>query len=640
MTTKDDLIYALHITDIATAGPSDTAEPSDVKAFAGPEASKFGCMYSFDSGEERQLQALKKLIVDYIAGPAPARPLCLAIFGPPGSGKSFAAEEICSQARGTQHKDNLPLTKINMTQVNDAESVSRVLARVAGERGAATVPVVFFDEFDAPRNGAPYGWLSWFLAPMHDGEFLHDGAVVRLTRAVFIFAGGTTSTMDDFSAQPSADFRFAKGPDFVSRLRGYLDVQGPNESPRAIRRAIILRKELKKRFKAEVYLADDAKEVLTSLLSVGRYRHGARSIAAILEMSAIPENSTALSWGMLPEDHLLKLHVDRGPLDEELLGGPIALSGYTSDREGMDLKAARECCVAVAEALWDEGATLVYVLVPGETENELMSGLAQKLRDRAGEPRNSPEARNLPNPWLLGYMSRDKTMDEVDRLMSLEERLRYGLKALPHPAVTDAELNLLGNEEPISTLSLFRRRFAIAEASVARFVIGGWQKGYKSRVPGIAEEVMLTLAFRRPVYIAGGFDGAASELGDILGLSDVQARGTALSFAPYEHEDKLKSMAEMFQPSPLIGLPIESTAIVKFLKAHAIGGPLWPYNGLSLSENRELFLATDPKKVIRLVVKGLRTWEGVRTSGGQMSSEQMSSESRRTADCGRFGGLD
>jgi hypothetical protein len=618
MTTEDDLIYALDIADIAIAEPSDTAEPSDAKAFAGPEASKFGRMYTFDSGEYGQMQAFQQLIVDYIAVPAPARPLCLAIFGPPGSGKSFAAKEICSQARGTQHKDNLPLTKINMTQVNDAESVSRVLARVAGERDAATVPVVFFDEFDAPRDGAPYGWLSWFLAPMHDGEFLHDGAVVRLTRAVFIFAGGTTSTMDDFSAQPSADFRFAKGPDFVSRLRGYLDVRGPNESPRAIRRAIILRNELKERLIArepEVELGDDAKEVLTSLLRVGRYRHGARSIAAILEMSAIPPKSTALSWDMLPEDHLLKLHVDRGPLDAELLGGPIALSGYVSSRNEVKLDRARDCCVKVAEALWNEGATLAYVLVPDKTENELMEKLTAQLRLRPFEPRRWPGARNRPNPWLLGYMSRDMTTDDVDELMSPGDRLKYGLEVYPHPKVTDAERNQLGDQEwKIPMLSLFRRRFAIAEASVARFVIGGWQKGYKSRVPGIAEEVMLTLAFGRPVYIAGGFDGAASELGDLLGLSDVRARGIPLSFAPYEHEDELKSMAQMFRPSPLIDLPVKSTAIVKFLKAHAIGGPRWPYNGLSLSENKQLFLSKNPEEVIRLVVRGLRKREEVRTS--------------------------
>jgi len=68
---------------------------------------------------------------------------------------------------------------------------------------------------------------------MHDGEFLHQGAIIRLKRAVFVFAGGTASSMDDFSALSSEPiFRAAKGPDFISRLRGFLDVSGPNAEPR------------------------------------------------------------------------------------------------------------------------------------------------------------------------------------------------------------------------------------------------------------------------------------------------------------------------------------------------------------------------------------------------------------------------
>jgi len=38
------------------------------------------------------------------------------------------------------------------------------------------------------------------------------------------------------------------------------------------------------------------------------------------------------------------------------------------------------------------------------------------------------------------------------------------------------------------------------------------------RMPGVAEEVILTLAMRKPVYIAGGFGGAAADVGRLLGF--------------------------------------------------------------------------------------------------------------------------
>src|SRR5262249_45277454 len=159
--------------------------------------------------------------------------------------------------------------------------------RIAGEQDEETVPIVFFDEFDTARESAPYGWLAWFLAPMHDGEFLHQGAVIRLKRAVYVFAGSTATTMEEFSAlQGGPAFRSAKGPDFISRPRGFLDVQGPNAEPRMLRRAVLLRNELQLRAarKGNGSITPD-RQLLDSLLRVGRYRHGARSIAAVVELS-------------------------------------------------------------------------------------------------------------------------------------------------------------------------------------------------------------------------------------------------------------------------------------------------------------------------------------------------------------------
>jgi DNA replication protein DnaC len=44
---------------------------------------------AFTDEEVSQLTALQNLIARYIMEKSPSRPLCLAVFGPPGSGKSY-----------------------------------------------------------------------------------------------------------------------------------------------------------------------------------------------------------------------------------------------------------------------------------------------------------------------------------------------------------------------------------------------------------------------------------------------------------------------------------------------------------------------------------------------------------------------
>lgn len=84
--------------------------------------------------------------------------------------------------------------------------------------------LVELDRF--PSFEGKIGWLKYFLAPMQDGAFKDGETMHPLGRAIFVFAGGTSSTFAEFAGgnpddhTPSHDFKDAKGPDFVSRLRG------------------------------------------------------------------------------------------------------------------------------------------------------------------------------------------------------------------------------------------------------------------------------------------------------------------------------------------------------------------------------------------------------------------------------------
>ncbi|MGE0038458.1 MAG: AAA family ATPase [Xanthobacteraceae bacterium] len=574
---------------------------------------RFGELFLFTKNERDQLNAMRGLIRQYVNRTDPRRPLSLAVFGPPGSGKSFAVEQILNELQLTP-------TNVNLTQVSDASALSEVLARAATSASSTrvglwgrvcgrtamsargTVPVIFFDEFDAPRDGAPYGWLAWFLAPMQDGKFLHHGDIISLQRAVYVFAGGTAATMrqfSDFGREP--EFQRAKGPDFVSRLRGFLDVSGPNEEPRMLRRAILFRAELSRAIGKGARPFRPDLELMTSLLQVGRYRHGARSIAAVVDLSNL-ESKSRFGWEDLPQDHLLGLHIDRGQLDAKLIGGSIAFSGYD------ETALVQDVWCKVARWLWNEGATLSYAgrwaSGPG---GWLMQFLKDQLRQRPAEPSAHADRRDNPDPWLENFLDDIKREhDSVDTAVPVTDRNRMGLKVTFAPHLTDEERTGL---DPWlrSALEHFRRRLAVTDASVARFVVAGARSRHDGRFPGIPEEVILTLAQQKPIYVAGAFGGAAADVGSLLGLAHPRRGEVPPSFRaePKEAEGSLSTIKERLRPGPWTRLPITAREIAPFLKAHALGGPKWPDNALTLEENRRLFASDNSDEVANLVRTGL-----------------------------------
>jgi hypothetical protein len=157
---------------------------------------------------------------------------------------------------------------------------------------------------------------------MQDGKFQEGQISHPIGRAIFVFAGGTSSSMVEFDKGTEEEFKSAKGPDFVSRLKGYINVLGPNpvKSRRGdpyfiIRRAILLRSSLKrgtpqlfeKRDKKDLLNIDSG--VLRALLKIERYKHGARSIESLFAMSQLT-GKTAFERSCLPPESQLDLHVD------------------------------------------------------------------------------------------------------------------------------------------------------------------------------------------------------------------------------------------------------------------------------------------------------------------------------------------
>ena len=65
---------------------------------------------------------------------------------------------------------------------------------------------------------------------------------------------------------------------------------------------------------------------------------------------------------------------------------------------------------------------------------------------------------------------------------------------------------------------LTRMRLVMRQETQARIVLGGKVENYKGRMPGIAEETLLSLQAHQPVFLLGGFGGCTRDIAKTLGL--------------------------------------------------------------------------------------------------------------------------
>lgn len=351
-----------------------------------------------DRREIESYRVIHGLIRRAITGSLVKNTLSIAVFGPPGSGKSSTVKKLVSSAA-----EKVELVTINMTEIKNQQMLEDMIAIKCWDKyKVGQVPILFFDEFDCKLGDEELGWLKFFLKPMQDmspqawieksrlteewrqrieskakllefmrtrrtdieenkiglsvkqietekekltAQFTSEIEALSIERAdlssdqidqlrhpVFIFAGGTSFTYRDFCREDSswteeqnAHYKMAKGPDFVSRLRGHIDILGPNrvddnDDAYVIRRAILLRSMLEVRLENE--LQEDLlasgdlspyveSSIVRAMLKVSSFKHGARSMGAILNMSFTIGGTTGkLVGSTLPTLPQLNMHVN------------------------------------------------------------------------------------------------------------------------------------------------------------------------------------------------------------------------------------------------------------------------------------------------------------------------------------------
>jgi len=283
---------------------------------------RIGGLTTVDRREAEGFRRVQGLIEQYCRGPS-SKPLAIAVFGPPGSGKSFGVKQVVKSVKKLlgDEEDDDPL-ECNLSQCAEPHDLVAALHRVRDIGLSGQIPLVFWDEFDSDG----LAWLKHFLAPIQDGKFRDGANEHHVGRAIFVFAGGTSASMAEFDRSEApdeivrADFVRMKGPDFVSRLKGYVDIMGPNpqgEDDRhyLLRRAILLRSILERTAPTVVRPEERGEKlhidagVLRAFLHVSEYKHGVRSIESIIAMSSLVGKDD-FERSYLPDVSQLDLHAD------------------------------------------------------------------------------------------------------------------------------------------------------------------------------------------------------------------------------------------------------------------------------------------------------------------------------------------
>lgn len=310
------------------AQAKEQSNRNDVRPIYAPVL-RFGKLTLLERDEIEGLLSIRNLMRSYLRRNSAAgvhdRPVSVAVFGTPGSGKSFAIKQIAEQFNANRRSRLRKLVPIefNVAQFDSPADLATAAQQISNINHSGHLPLAFFDEFDCVLDGRILGWLRFFLAPMQDGYVYGPAGPVALGPAILVFAGGVFTTFLSMLSAPQENaygldenqFRTLKGPDFVSRLSGHVDItsidRAAGQYKYVLRRAVLIRSLLLERGlsarEGKLEIAQIDPDVLYALLLVDRYKHGVRSLESVIRMCQPIDGR--LEKASLPAVDQLGMHV-------------------------------------------------------------------------------------------------------------------------------------------------------------------------------------------------------------------------------------------------------------------------------------------------------------------------------------------
>jgi hypothetical protein len=302
------------------------------------------------------------------------------------------------------------------------------------------------------------------------------------------------------------------------------------------------------------------------------------------------------------------------------LSQPIALSVSEPEdlaRWGLRKAHLETIYLEISRYLLLSGARLAYGghLQSGSYTLHLFDLLSDPLVERLRTQRADVESVDRPRQlvsyigWPIPFTIKDKA-----RFAMLVDT-----KRIPRPPGVDEALDPSLVEDPPSSIELTSPagRYAWARGMTAmreqqsrdtavRIAVGGklgpgvpgrpddW---YKSRIPGVLEEIWLSLESERPVYLVGAFGGCTRAVLDAIEGRD----RPELSWECQKHAPHAEGMRALYQQRGEAWL--DYAEIVSGLRKRGLAGLA---NGLTAAENRELGATRSAERIIELILEGLR----------------------------------
>jgi hypothetical protein len=142
-------------------------------------------------------------------------------------------------------------------------------------------------------------------------------------------------------------------------------------------------------------------------------------------------------------------------------------------------------------------------------------------------------------------------------------------------------------------------RNIMAHNSHARIVVGGKQSKFLGYMPGIVEEAYYSLKANKPVYIVGGFGGAAKSLSNVICGNFPKELTNEFQY----NDEILQNFKKEYQDKASV--PIDYDKLIHFFK-HFNLEVFSELNCLSIDENLVLFESQNIHEIIFLIMKGLK----------------------------------
>ena len=129
----------------------------------------------------------------------------------------------------------------------------------------------------------------------------------------------------------------------------------------------------------------------------------------------------------------------------------------------------------------------------------------------------------------------------------------------------------------------------------ARIILGGRVAGFKGYMPGLYEEAIIAANSKHPIFLLGGFGGAASRLIKLLKGETTSEKLFEECCSQHLYQKFVTYLAKEKEEMNFKALDVFSNNM-DVLK-----------NGLSKEDNERLFVTTNVTEIIALILKGLRS---------------------------------